>query len=118
MAAGESPMGEGLRRVRVDWFLIAGKCHSSFQTFPHLAPFSASGSSLRAIRVFLIVRGGPLSVLHDVFGSDIILEGHRQRHKTFLDTVIFLHWEKKFCIMCVYWHPTYRTVSALPLTCK
>jgi len=90
MAAGESPMGGGLQRVRVDWFLIAGKCDSSLQTFPHLAAFSASGSSLRAIRVFLIVRGGPLLVLCDAFGSDIISEGHRQGHKTLLDTVIFL----------------------------
>jgi len=77
MAAGESPMGGGLQRVRVNWFSIAGKCNSSLQTFPHLAVFSASGSSLRAIRVFSIVRGGPLSVLHDAFGLDIISEGHR-----------------------------------------
>jgi len=74
--------------VRVDWFSIAGKCDSSLQTFPHLAAFSASGSSLRAIRVFSIVRGGPLPVLRDAFGSDIISEGRRQGHKTFLDTVI------------------------------
>jgi len=26
--------------------------------------------------------------------------------------------KKKFCVMCVYWHPTHRTVSALPPTCK
>jgi len=88
MAAGESPMGGGLQRVGVDWFSIAGKCDSSLQTLPHLAAFSASGSSLRAIRVFSIVRGGPLLVLRDAFGSDIISEGYRQGHISFLDTVI------------------------------
>jgi len=88
MAAGESPMGGGLQRVRVDWFSIAGKCDSSLQTFPHLATFSASGSSFRAIRVFSIIWGGPLPVLRDAFASDIILEGRRQGYKTFLDTVI------------------------------
>jgi len=90
MAAGELPKGAGLRRVRVDWFLIASKRDSSLQTFPHLAVFSASGSSLREIRVFSIVWGGLLLVLCDAFGSDIIIEGCRQGHKTFLDTVIFL----------------------------
>jgi len=83
-------MGRGLHRVRVDWFSITGKCDSSLQTFPHLAAFSASGSSFRAIPVFSIVRGGPLPVLHDAFGSGIISEGRRQGHKTFLTTVIFL----------------------------
>jgi len=81
-------MGGGLQRVRVDWFSIAGKCDSSLQTIPHLAAFSASKRSLRAIRVFLILPGGPLPVLRDAFGSDIISEGRRQAHKTFLDTVI------------------------------
>jgi len=90
MAAGESPMGGGLQRVRVDWFSIAGKCNSSLQSFPHLAVFSASGSSLRAIRMFSIVWGGLLPVLCDSFGSDIISEGRRQGHKTFLNIVIFL----------------------------
>ena len=74
--------------MRVDWFSITGKCDSSLQTFPHLTAFLASGSSLRAIRVFSIVRGGPLPVLCDAFGSDIISKGCRQGHKTFLDTVI------------------------------
>jgi hypothetical protein len=90
MAAGESPMVGGLRRVRVDWFLISGKCDSSSQTFPHLAAFLASDSFLRAIRVFLIVRGGLLPVLRDAFGSDIISEGRRQEHKIFSDTVVCL----------------------------
>jgi len=84
MAAGESPIGGGLRRLRVDWFLIAGKCDTSLQTFPHLAAFSASGSSLRAIRVFSIVRRGPLLVLRDEFGSDIISDGRMEGCKTFL----------------------------------
>jgi len=88
MAAGDSPMDGGPLRVRVDWFSIAGKCDSCLQTFPHLAAFSASGSSLRAIRVFSIIRGGPLPVLHDAFGSDIISADCRQGHKTFLVTVI------------------------------
>jgi len=88
MTAWESPMGGGLQRVHVDWFLIAGKCDSSLQTFPHLAAFSASGSSLRAIRVFSNFQGDPLPVLHDAFGSDIISEGRRQGHKTYLNTVI------------------------------
>jgi len=73
-------MGGGLQRVGFDWFSIAGKRDISLQTFPHLAAFSASSSSLRAIRVFSIVRGGPLTVLHDAFGSDVISEGHRQVH--------------------------------------
>jgi len=91
MAAGESPMGGGLRRVRVDWFSITSKCDSSLRTFPHLAAFSAGGSSLRAaIRVFSMVWGGLLPVLRHAFGSDKISEGRRQGHKTFLDTVIFL----------------------------
>jgi len=90
MGAAESPIGGGLCRVHVDWFLIASKCNSSLQTFPHLAAFSASGSSLISIRVFSIIRGGILTVLRDAFGSDIISEGCTQGHKTFLDTVIFL----------------------------
>ena len=88
MASGELSMVGGLPRVHVDWFSIVGKCDSSLQTIPHLAAFSASKSSLRAIRVFLILPGGPLPVLRDAFGSDIISEGRRQAHKTFLDTVI------------------------------
>jgi len=83
-------MGRGLRRVCVNWFSIAGKCDSCLQTFPHIAGFLASGSSLRAIQVFSIIQGGPLPVLHDAFGSDIISEGCRQGHKSFLDTVILL----------------------------
>jgi len=78
MAAGESPIDTELPKVHVDWFSIAGKCGSSLQTFPHLATFLDSGSSLRAIRVFSIVQGGPQPVLRDAFGSDIISEGRRQ----------------------------------------
>jgi len=63
--------------MHINWFSIATKCDSSVKNFPHLAAFSASSSSLRSIRVFSIVRGGPLPVLHDAFGSDIISEGRR-----------------------------------------
>jgi len=76
--------------VCVDWFSINGKCDSSLRTFPHLAAFSDSGSSLKAIRVFSIVRGGPIPVLRYAFVSDIISEGRRPGYKTFLHTVIFL----------------------------
>jgi len=64
--------------VRVDWFSIIGKCDSFLQIFPHLPAFLASGSFLRAIRGFWIVLGGPLPVLCDAFGSDILSEGRRR----------------------------------------
>jgi len=80
----------GLCRVRVDWFLIISKCDSSLQIFPHLAIFLASGSFLSAIRGFWIILNGPLLVLCDAFESDILSEGGRWGHKTFLNTVIFL----------------------------
>jgi len=90
MASGKSPMVGGLCRVCVNWFLIISKCDSSLQIFPHLAVFLISGSFLRAIRGFWIVLGGLLPLLCDAFGSDILSEGCRWEHMTFLDTVIFL----------------------------
>jgi hypothetical protein len=73
--------------VRVDWLWTAGKYGSFLQTFPHLAEFSASSSSLRAVPVSLIVPGNPLPVLRGVFELDSVSDGRDWGHKTFLDTI-------------------------------